>query len=154
LLKSLEYLSKKKQRTCIRLTLIKSINDIEPENYAKLIRIGSPDFIEVKAYMHVGASRLRLKIENMPLHHEVVAFTKELIKSLPEYEIVSEHKPSRVLMLAKKKFIINGKWNTWIDFEKWNELVNSDHTPETMQYLLPTPESTGAEETIEETTLE
>jgi len=151
---SLEYLSQKKQRTCIRITVIKSINDIEPEKYAELIHIGSPDFIEVKAYMHIGASRLRLKRENMPKHHEVAAFTDELIKYLPDYEIASEHKPSRVLMFAKKRFKIDDKWNTWIDFEKWNTLVNSGHTPETMQYLLPTPKSTGAEETVEETELE
>lgn len=151
---SLEFLSQKKQRTCIRITVIKSINDIEPEKYAELIMKGSPDFIEVKAYMHVGASRLRLKRENMPLHDEVTKFTKELIKYLPGYEMVSEHKPSRVWMLAKKKFKINGKWNTWIDFEKWNSLVNSDVEPKTMEYIKSTPQESGAEEKTEETALD
>lgn len=154
LLESLEVLSEKKQRTCIRLTLIKSVNDIQPEKYAELIMKGSPDFIEVKAYMHVGASRLRLKRENMPLHDEVATFTHELIKYLPDYEIVSEHRPSRVLMLAKKKFKIDGKWYTWIDFNKWNELVNSDVEPQTMDYLKQTPEFSGAEEKTEETALD
>jgi tRNA wybutosine-synthesizing protein 1 len=152
--KSLEYLSEKKQRTCIRITVIKSINDIEPEKYAELIMKGNPDFIEVKAYMHVGASRLRLKRENMPRHHEVAAFTNELIKYLPDYEIASEHKPSRVLMLAKKKFKHDGKWFTWIDFDKWNEVVNSGKEPLTDEYLKQTPEFSGAEEKIEETALD
>src|SRR3989344_2873699 len=55
---SLEIMSKKKQRTCIRLTLIKYVNMSEDlcENYSNLIKKASPDFIEVKAYMSVGAS--------------------------------------------------------------------------------------------------
>lgn len=154
LIKSLEYLSKKEQRTCIRLTIIKSINDKQPERYAELIHIGNPDFIEVKAYMHIGASRLRLKRENMPTHEEIIYFTKELKKFLPEYEIVSDHKPSRVVMLAKKKFKINGNWHTWIDFKKWNELINSEKAPKTMDYIKKNPEHTQAEEKQEEIMLE
>lgn len=136
---SLVYLKQKKQRTCIRLTIIKDINDSHLEKYAELIKRGEPDFIEVKSYMHVGASQLRLKRENMPLHEEIVLFSKKLVKSLLGYEIVSEHIPSRVVMLARKKFKIDGQWHTWIDFEKWSELVkkSDNFTPE--QYLKLTP---------------
>ena len=123
--KSLEYLKNKNQRTCIRLTIIKGINDIEYKNYSRLIMKAFPDFIEIKAYMFLGESRQRLKESNMPFHEDIVSFSKELIKFLPDYEIVSEHIPSRVVMLAKKKFFKNGKWFTWIDFEKYNNLVNS-----------------------------
>ncbi|RJQ15587.1 4-demethylwyosine synthase TYW1 [Candidatus Woesearchaeota archaeon] len=133
---SLDYLAEKKQRTCIRLTCVKELNMIEPENYAKLIMKGNPDFIEVKAYMHVGASKERLERKNMPLHEEVVAFSKELMKYLSEYEIVSEHIPSRVLMMAKKSFKKNGKWFTWIDFEKFFTLQGNFTTEE---YLKQTP---------------
>jgi hypothetical protein len=46
---------------------------------------------------------------------------------LPDYEFVSEHLPSRVVLLAKKKFKIDSKdgvdWNIWIDFNKWSSLV-------------------------------
>ncbi|MFH1590146.1 MAG: 4-demethylwyosine synthase TYW1 [archaeon] len=139
--KSLEVLAKKKDRTCIRLTQIKGINDVEPENYAKLIEKGSPDFVEVKSYMHVGPSRERLKRENMPLHEEVLEFTNKLIEFLPDYEIVSEHIASRVVMLAKKKFKKKNKWHTWIDFKKWNKLVNSKKEFEVEDYLLPTPQT-------------
>ena len=120
--RSLEYMSQKNHRTCIRITLIKDMNDVEPEGYAELIKKGDPDFVEVKAYMFVGESRLRLKKENMPFHEDVVAFVKKLDKFLPEYEIASEHVPSRVVLLAKKKFKKNGKWDTWIDSSK-NENV-------------------------------
>jgi tRNA wybutosine-synthesizing protein 1 len=139
---SLDYLKEKKERTCIRLTVIKGINDIEFENYARLIEKGDPDFLEVKAYMFVGASRGRLKKENMPLHEDIVDFSKKLVEHLSDYEIVSEHIPSRVVMFAKKKFFIDGKWKTWIDFPKYDELVNSDVSFDTMDYIKFTP-STG-----------
>ncbi|MBI4440428.1 4-demethylwyosine synthase TYW1 [Candidatus Woesearchaeota archaeon] len=137
--KSLDYVHEKNQRTCIRLTIVKGINDVEPENYAKLIMKASPDFIEVKSYMFVGASRQRLDMENMPLHEDIVEFTRELAEYLPDYSIVSEHVPSRVVMLAKKKFKKGGKWHTWIDFEKYHELALSGKDFSSEDYLLPTP---------------
>ncbi|MBI2572347.1 4-demethylwyosine synthase TYW1 [Candidatus Woesearchaeota archaeon] len=120
--KSLEYLAQKKQRTCVRLTVIKGINDTDFQGYADLIHKGSSDFIEIKSYMFVGPSQQRLKKENMPLHEEIVTFTQELVKYLPDYEIVSEHIPSRVVMLAKKKYKKDGVWYTWINFPKFHEL--------------------------------
>ena len=104
--------------------MIKGINDAMHTKYALMIMKGFPDFIEVKGYMHVGESRERLQRENMPLHEEIVQFSRDLEQYLPEYEIVSEHIASRVVMFAKKKFKKDGIWHTWIDFEKWHELVN------------------------------
>lgn len=135
---SLEYLSMKKERTAIRLTIIKNVNDIMPEKYAELINKGSPDFIEVKSYMFVGPSMQRLKKENMPLHEEIVEFSKRLLTYLPDYDIVSEHIPSRVVMFAKKKFK-KDSWHTWIDFKKFDQLVNSGKEFNTEDYLLKTP---------------
>jgi len=136
----LDYLAEKKQRTCIRLTMIKGINDSNFDKYAELIMKGSPDFIEIKAYMFVGPSRQRLNKENMPLHEEVVVFTKELAEYLPDYEIVSEHIPSRVVMIAKKKYKIDGVWHTWIDFEKFSELALSGKQFTADDYLKKTPQ--------------
>lgn len=135
---SLEFLSQKKHRTCIRLTMIKNLNMTSPETYAEMIKKGNPDFIEVKAYMFVGASQERLKFENMPNSKEIMQFAESLVKFLPNYEIVSEHYESRVVMLAKKKFFIDGKWHTWIDFDKYNNMVNNNQDPETMNYLKKT----------------
>jgi len=136
----LDHLAEKKQRTCIRLTMIKGINDSHLDKYAELILKGYPDFLEVKAYMFVGPSRQRLNKENMPLHEEVVIFAKELAKHLPEYEIVSEHIPSRVVMIAKKKYKINGVWHTWIDFERFNKLALSGKEFTANDYLKKTPQ--------------
>lgn len=144
MLQSLDYLALKKQRTCIRLTMIKDVNMIFPDGYAELVLRGSPDFIEVKAYMHVGPSQQRLSKENMPLHEEVVVFSKELAKHLPEYRIVSEHIPSRVVMLAKKKYKIGGVWHTWIDFPQfhklYDEFVRTGKEFSSDDYRLPTPQ--------------
>jgi tRNA wybutosine-synthesizing protein 1 len=145
LMQALDYLAQKKERTCIRLTLIKGINNVELDNYAKLIMKSNTDFIEVKSYMHVGESQNRLSKKNMPMHEEVVKFSKELLKHLPDYDIASEHIPSRVVMFAKKKFCKDGVWMTWIDFPKYHELVNSglDFTSDDYLKKLPQPGISG-----------
>ncbi|HLC90780.1 MAG TPA: 4-demethylwyosine synthase TYW1 [Candidatus Nanoarchaeia archaeon] len=139
-LASLDALAQRKDRTCVRLTIIKGINDVGFEEYAELINRSNTDFIEVKAYMHVGESKERLQRENMPLHEEVVNFSKALAKRLDNYELVSEHIPSRVVMFAKKKFKVNGTWKTWIDFKRWHELVNSGEKFAVDDYLKNTPQ--------------
>ncbi len=145
MLASLDALKSKQQRTAIRLTIIKNLNDVMADKYAELITRGFPDFIEIKAYMCVGPSTQRLKRENMPLHEEIVSFSRELIQYLPDYEIVSEHVPSRVVMVAKKKFYKNGHWHTWIDFPKFDHLYEQWLTTgkgfKTEEYLARTPKT-------------
>jgi len=136
----LEYLAEKKERTTIRLTLMRDVNMDKCDKYAELIRKGNPDFIEAKAYMFVGESRSRMKESNMPTHAEVIAFSTRLMDALPEYEIVSDHPQSFVVMMAKKKYNKDGKWHTWIDFEKFHALANSRNEFTTEDYLLPTPQ--------------
>ena len=52
-LDSLRALSAKGQRTVYRLTLVKAWNIEELENYAQLVSIGNPDFIEIKGiFLH------------------------------------------------------------------------------------------------------
>jgi tRNA wybutosine-synthesizing protein 1 len=93
----------KTTRTAIRFTLIKGLNMEQPEKWAKTIEIAKPMFVEVKAYMHVGFSKDRLKMENMPIHSEVKEFAKEIIKH-SDYKIVDEHERSRVVLLMKEDF--------------------------------------------------
>ena len=85
-------------RKVIRLTLVKGLNLKDPAKYAKLIERASPDFIEAKAYMHVGFARSRLSLENMPSHVEIRNFSMELA-SETGYEIADESKASRVVLL-------------------------------------------------------
>lgn len=126
---SLDAMREKEGRTTIRMTMIKGVNMSHHKEYAELIKKGDPDFVEVKSYMFVGASRQRLSMENMPYHEEIVEYSKELVEHLPDYELVDEHKPSRVVLLAKKKYYDEekGRYLTWIDFDgffaEWEKYV-------------------------------
>lgn len=86
--------------TVMRITLTRDLNLKHPELYARLVEKAQPTYIEPKAYMHVGHSRLRLTYENTPHHEE----TKEFAVSLAEetgYKILDESKESRVVLLSK-----------------------------------------------------
>ena len=83
------------------LSLSNNFNMEDPEGYAKLISIAEPHFIEVKAYMFVGASRLKLSMENMPRHPEVKEFAEQIAKA-SGYKIIDEHEASRVVLLMKE----------------------------------------------------
>ena len=92
---------KGKTRTTIRITVIKGINDVHPEQYAELLERADVDFVEVKAYMFVGSSRKRLELKNMPYHDEVKAFAEEICKHC-DYKFVDEQEESRVVLLVKE----------------------------------------------------
>jgi tRNA wybutosine-synthesizing protein 1 len=119
--KCLDLLKTRSYRTCIRLTLIKDENMEDLQGYADLIKKGNPDFIELKSYMWVGESQKSYKRENMPNMEEVREFTSELLKYLPDYELIREHIPSRVTLLIKKS--LNKK--SWINFPKFFELLEN-----------------------------
>ena len=57
-------------------------------------------------------------MDNVPWHEEVIDFVEQLSERLGDYAIACEHEHSNCLMLAKKKFCIDGKWFTWIDYDK------------------------------------
>jgi tRNA wybutosine-synthesizing protein 1 len=97
--KSLDLLSSFKCRTVIRTTCVKGYNMMKPEEYADIIERSNPDFVEIKAYMYVGSSRERLKLENMPLSSDVREFAESVAK-LCGREIVNESRESRVLLLS------------------------------------------------------
>ncbi|MFA5141390.1 MAG: 4-demethylwyosine synthase TYW1 [Candidatus Woesearchaeota archaeon] len=91
----------KNTRRTIRLTLAKGYNMVHPEKYAKLFKKIDADFFELKAYMWVGYSRTRLKIESMPFHEDIIEFANLIIKHYPELKIIDQKKESRVVLLAK-----------------------------------------------------
>jgi tRNA wybutosine-synthesizing protein 1 len=97
---SLCLMKHKKSRTVIRTTLVKGENMFKPESYAELIKKASPDFVEIKAYMHLGFSRFRLDRSAMPGHAEVLDFSQKLAKYL-NYKIADESEISRVVLLSK-----------------------------------------------------
>jgi tRNA wybutosine-synthesizing protein 1 len=72
------------------------------DEYAKLVAKADPTYVEVKAYMHVGFSGLRLGFNNMPSHEEILAFAK-ILSDDSGYKILDESPESRVVLLSKRK---------------------------------------------------
>ncbi len=64
----------------------------------------------------------------MTLMPGIRKFSNELLEYLPDYEKVSEHKASKVVLLAKKKF----KGKTQINFDKFFKLVNKKPSPQNL----------------------
>lgn len=98
---------KNKTRTVFRMNLVKDLNLIQPENYARLIKKAKPMFVEIKGFMSVGFARQRLGYNSMPTHKEIKEFSKKLIKELnklgEKYKILDEKIESCVLVLGKNK---------------------------------------------------
>uniref|UniRef100_A0A673K6E6 S-adenosyl-L-methionine-dependent tRNA 4-demethylwyosine synthase TYW1 n=1 Tax=Sinocyclocheilus rhinocerous TaxID=307959 RepID=A0A673K6E6_9TELE len=123
-LDSLRALGEKQQRTVYRLTLVKAWNVDELKAYSDLIALGQPDFIEVKGVTYCGeSSASSLTMANVPWHEEVVYFVQQLANLLPDYEIACEHEHSNCLLLAHHKFKVDREWWTWIDYERFQELI-------------------------------
>uniref|UniRef100_A0A8C7YB17 S-adenosyl-L-methionine-dependent tRNA 4-demethylwyosine synthase TYW1 n=1 Tax=Oryzias sinensis TaxID=183150 RepID=A0A8C7YB17_9TELE len=145
-LDSLKALGEKRQRTVYRLTLVKAWNVEEMQAYAELIALGQPDFIEVKGVTYCGeSSASTLTMANVPWHQEVVAFVQQLAAMLPEYEVACEHEHSNCLLIAHKKFKLDGDWWTWIDYERFQDLVQAQQdsggrqTFSALDYMARTP---------------
>lgn len=143
---SLEELAKKGQRTVYRLTLVKGMNAEEIENYAELVALGKPDLIEIKGVTFCGSSKASsLTMENVPWHEEVLGFVKDFTDRLPDYEIASEHEHSNCVLVCNKKFLVDGVWHTWIDYDKFHQLVQRHYATDGKEsfgaydYMAPTP---------------
>ncbi|KAI1292245.1 S-adenosyl-L-methionine-dependent tRNA 4-demethylwyosine synthase TYW1 [Halotydeus destructor] len=150
-LDSLTALSDKGQRTVYRLTLVKSWNAEEIEGYGRLVDLGKPDFIEIKGVTYCGTSdkkKENLTMQNVPWHEEVVSFVQKLTDTYlsDNYEIVSEHEHSNCVLVAHKKFKVDGKWMTWIDYDKFQQLVkkyyasNGQETFTSLDYMARLPD--------------
>ncbi len=99
---SLEILKDHPSRTVVRMTLARGMNmnmqDIG--GFARLLDMAEPDFVEVKAYMHLGRSRERLDRSSMPSHSEIMEFASILGESIG-YNLAGEVPLSRVALLSR-----------------------------------------------------
>lgn len=145
-LDSLTALAEKQQRTVYRLTLVKAWNVDELKAYADLVKLGKPDFIEVKGVTYCGeSSASNLTMANVPWHEEVVHFVQELADMLPEYEVACEHEHSNCMLIAHNKFKVENEWWTWIDYERFQELIRTyeksggTETFTALDYMAKTP---------------
>lgn len=139
------------QRTVFRLTLVKNFNIDEVNGYADLVERGQPCFVEVKGVTYCG-SNTPLTMKNVPFYDEVVDFVEQLNKEMAsrglEYGIAAQHAHSCCILIAHKKFLINGQWHTGIDYPKFFSLLNSGTEFGPLDYVTPTPDwaTWGAEE--------
>lgn len=139
----IDLMKKKKMRTVFRLTLVKSWNMNEMQEYISLIRRGEPMFIEIKGVTFCGNSQSSdLTMKNVPFHEEVKDFAFKICEmaGMEDYEPACIHEHSCFVLLAQKRFKINGEWHTWIDYDKFHELVQSGEDFGAMDYIAKTPE--------------
>lgn len=80
--------------------MVKGLNMKDPAGYGKQISIANPDYVEVKAYMHLGYSRYRLSREAMPRHEEVMCFAQRIAEECG-YKVAKDVELSRVVLLSK-----------------------------------------------------
>ncbi|GLC41738.1 hypothetical protein PLESTB_000682600 [Pleodorina starrii] len=138
----LSALASKRQRTVYRLTLVKGWNMSEVAAYASLVDLGRPDFIEIKGVTYCGAGAASsLTMANVPYHADVVAFGQAICEARGgEYALACEHAHSCCILLARvDKFLIGGRWHTWIDYDKFQRLVKEGGEFGAEDYMLPTP---------------
>lgn len=135
------------QRTVFRLTLVKGFNMGDISSYADLVQRGEPCFIEVKGATFSGSSKDNvnaLTMQNIPFNEECKDFVQNFVAELQrrglDYELAAEHAHSNCVLIANKKFKIDGQWYTHIDFEKFFELLRSGEEFTYMDYLKKTPE--------------
>ena len=125
LIDTMDVLAEKEEtRTVLRTTLVDGHNMRDPDWYAAFYQRADPDYVELKAYMHVGHSRGRLDRSNMPEHEAVVDFTEDVMEHMPEHDLLKDRPPSRVTLISKDE-------ETWVpklqhDAEFWDEPNPSD----------------------------
>lgn len=138
--------------------------------YAKLIDLGKPDFIEIKGMTYCGSTSgaSNLTMKNVPYHEDVKKFgeslcaarialqggdegegpssteAEEMTGGTPasaEYGLACEHQHSCCILLARKDpYLVDGAWHTWIDYEKFQDLAASGNPFESREYMMPTPQ--------------
>lgn len=112
-------------RTVYRLTLVGGFNFFDADNYAELVKLGEPDFIEVKGVTYCGTSNnAELTMKNVPWHEEVVDFCEQMCSHLPEYSISCEHEHSNCVLISNHKYKTETGWNTWIDYHRFQQLYD------------------------------
>ncbi|KAI9667778.1 MAG: hypothetical protein M1821_000597 [Bathelium mastoideum] len=102
--------------------------------YAALVARALPCFVEVKGVTYCGTSASRgagLTMQQVPYHVEVRSFVQRLSAVLRDqyglrYGIAAEHAHSCCVLLGDEaRFCKGGTWRTWIDYDRFFELLES-----------------------------
>ncbi|RNF00670.1 putative radical SAM domain protein [Trypanosoma rangeli] len=146
---SIAHMSQRKERTVFRLTMISGFNMSEENllEYKAVFETGRPNFVELKRLTPAfsGNRQGLLRIKNVPSWEQLKAYGNRLCEVIFDgkaYEVASLHEHSGCILLAEKKFKIDGVWHTWIDFEKFNAMILDPVLSKQITadaYLRPTP---------------
>jgi tRNA wybutosine-synthesizing protein 1 len=74
--------------------------------FASMLKMASPNFVEIKSYMHVGRSINRLDHENMLDMDEIRHFATELAKKSEIFSVMDESFISRIVVLQNQERFI------------------------------------------------
>ena len=99
-----------------------------------------------------------LTMQNVPWHTEVCTFGEAIADRLARgvagengqgvrYSIATEHEHSCCILLAREdKFLVDGRWHTWIDYPKFHGLMREYYASggtksfDSREYMAETPE--------------
>ncbi len=109
---TLKMLKKLDTRTVLRITLIRNYNNKNEmiPAFSKMLKEASPNFVEIKSYMHIGRSTNRLDHEDMLEMEEVKKFSEEVSKQSSVFSVMDESYVSRIVVLQNNE----NKINRWI----------------------------------------
>ncbi len=93
-------------RKVVRITSVKGCNMHSPEKYAELIKLEMPEYIEVKAYSHVGDSQQRLPMEASPGWEEMMLWARQ-IAGAAGYIYTDEFEHSKVILLCRDQRLVD-----------------------------------------------
>lgn len=91
------------ERGTIRLTLVKGVNMLDAEGYAKMLKDVGFKFLELKAGMPIGYARHRIAYTQMPTHDEIKCFAEKIAK-VGGFKVIDEKINSRVVLLMREDF--------------------------------------------------
>lgn len=94
-------------RRVLRMTLANGLNagasiPEAVDGFSKIIERSGAEYVEVKSYVAVGKSRLRLGMDYMPSHDDMKNLAAQLAEKTG-YLPTAEHTPSRVVLLCRDK---------------------------------------------------
>jgi tRNA wybutosine-synthesizing protein 1 len=104
-------------RKVFRMTLVKGVNMEDTDGYAELIKVGKPDYVEVKGFVYVGGARnpkRNLEFSQMPTEDEIKNFAEGLADK-SGYLYTTYHKHSNVVLLSRDE---DAQRNRIIRFKK------------------------------------
>jgi wyosine [tRNA(Phe)-imidazoG37] synthetase (radical SAM superfamily) len=131
--KTLQLLSTLECRTVIRITSVRGVNMINPEQYREIVQKVNPSFLEVKGYSISGNapriserlgrtnigykdhSLLKIALRYAPTHEEMLDFARRISNDFRIFPFISESPINRQVLMGVS-------WRTDVEIDFQNEL--------------------------------